>query len=85
MDFSKYLTADPGEGNGYPNWQYRFPNGHTASVIVDHPKRPFRFEVLSSDPKDASVGGVRADLTSAEVESKLARVASLDAVVEAAV
>jgi hypothetical protein len=57
-------------------WLYEFPNGHTASVIVDH-RQPFRFEVLSDDPADAGQGRIAAGLTSEQTEAKLAVIAGL--------
>jgi hypothetical protein len=61
-------------------WQhYEFPNGHSASVVLDQrqDKNPFRFEVESSHPDDEGRGGIVAGLSTAEVEAKLAEIAAL--------
>lgn len=77
MDFSNYLTDVVRTGTRY--WQYTFPNGHVASVIPDpHDDRPFRFEIESTDPEDVGSGGILTDLTTGEVEAKLAKLAGLD-------
>jgi hypothetical protein len=77
MDFSKFQTDYCHNGTGV--WRtYVFPNGHDASVILDpHDDRPFRFEIESSDPDDLSSGRVVGDLTTEQVEAKLAKLAGL--------
>jgi hypothetical protein len=58
--------------------RYEFPNGHSASVIVDL-RHTFRFEVESTDPDDTTRGGHVAGLTTEQVEAKLAYLHSLPA------
>lgn len=77
MDFSKYLIQDRRPGD-YVTWEFRFPNGHTASVITDpRAGNRFRFEVHSTDPDDQGRGNVVAGLTTDQVEAKLEKVAGL--------
>jgi hypothetical protein len=76
MDFSQHLH----DSQRYPSlwWEYRFPNGHDASVIPDpRPEHPFRFEIESTDPDDISSGRIVANLTTGQVEAKLTKVAGL--------
>jgi hypothetical protein len=76
MDFSKHLH----DSQRYPSlwWEYRFPNGHDASVIPDpRPEYPFRFEVESTDPDDIGAGRIAAGLTTEQVEAKLSKLAGL--------
>lgn len=75
-DFSRFLT----DSQTVPSFwhRYEFPNGHSASVIVDpRPQHPFRFEVESSDPDDIGRGGIVPGLSTSEVEAKLAEIAAL--------
>jgi hypothetical protein len=86
MDFSPALVDSCFDGSRMW-WTYEFPNGHSAAVSLD-PEFPFRFEVESSDPEDVKANPVRtttgagtvANLTTEQVEAKLAKLAGLERV-----
>jgi hypothetical protein len=76
-DFTRYLKDSQRVPSLY--WLYEFPNGHDASVIPDpnYKDRPFRFEVESTDPDDATSGRLAVNLTTTEVEAKLTKLLNL--------
>jgi hypothetical protein len=76
-NFTRYLKDSQTAPSLY--WLYEFPNGHNASVIPDphYKDRPFRFEVESTDPDDATSGRLAINLTSEQVEAKLTKLLNL--------
>lgn len=73
MNLDQYLTDS--QTIGSPWWLYKFPNGHTASVIPDR-SHTFRFEIESSDPADLPARTLRG-LSTEQVEKKLTAIRDL--------